>query len=167
MRTDAYIGFVQVWRNRLLESRSNRCSWMLVLRRIRFPDDVPVLVRPGFEAIEVAPQSAIIPAQEACVQPLLRRDGCGHALELSDDRLFRAIRDEKALADGITKSCQKVKTNGETAAGARQRIEQNFSIDTMVRERLRINSVVSHMTRTLSLPMLSFALRIGLNHGCY
>jgi glycosyltransferase involved in cell wall biosynthesis len=40
--------------------------------------------------------------------------------------------DQKALADGIAKSCQEVKTNGETTDAARQRIEQNFSIDTMV-----------------------------------
>jgi len=30
---------------------------------------------------------------------------------------FVPSADEKALADGITKSCQEVKTNGETAAG--------------------------------------------------
>jgi len=40
--------------------------------------------------------------------------------------------DEKALADGIAKLCREVKIDGETNAAARQRIENSFSIDTMV-----------------------------------
>src|SRR5260370_24359781 len=40
--------------------------------------------------------------------------------------------DEGALADGIARLCEEVKSDGEGSSAARERILKDFSIDTMV-----------------------------------